>query len=52
MLSVQSRNSSLMEVLARVRSSTRLTMTAQSVDGPGEPSGSGRAGNEPGTTTE
>ena len=38
---VQSRNSSLMEVFARVCASTVLTITAQYKDGPGEPSGSG-----------
>ena len=48
----QSRSSSLTEVLARVRSSTRLTMTAQARLGPGEPSGRGRPGSVPGTTTE
>src|ERR1700682_514387 len=40
-----------MLVLARVRSSTRLTMTAQAVEGPGWPFFSGLAGNIPGTTT-
>jgi len=34
-----------MLVLARVRSSTRLTITAQAVEGPGCPFFSGRAGN-------
>ena len=48
----QSRSSSLIEVLARVRSSTRLTITAQASDGPGLPSASGRPGRLPGTTTE
>ena len=48
----QSRNNSLMEVFARVCASTVLTMTAQYSDGPGDPSGSGLPGNEPGTTTE
>ena len=43
----QSRNSSLMLVLERVRSSTRLTITAQASAGP--PSLPGSA---PGTTTE
>jgi hypothetical protein len=43
----QSLSSSLMLVLDRVRSSTRLTMTAQASDGP--PSLPGRA---PGTTTD
>src|SRR5258706_535480 len=40
-----------MLVLARVRSSTRLTITAQAVAGPGWPFFSGRDGNVPGTTT-
>ena len=48
----QSRSSSLIEVLARVCASTIFTMTAQYSDGPGEPSGSGLPGIEPGTTTE
>ena len=48
----QSRSNSLIEVFARVCSSTVLTMTAQYSDGPGEPSGSGRPGSDPGTTTE
>ena len=39
--SSQSRSSSLMLVLARVRSSTRLTITAQAVEGPGWPFFSG-----------
>ena len=38
-----------MLVLARVRSSTRLTITAQAVDGPGWPFFSGLAGSVPGT---
>src|SRR3954468_11180229 len=38
----QSRNNSLMLVLARVRSSTRLTITAQAVDGPASPFFKGR----------
>ena len=41
-----------MDVFARVRASTRLTMTAQASDGPGEPSGNGLPGRPPGTTTE
>ena len=48
----QSRNNSLIEVLARVRSSTRLTITTQASEGPGEPSGSGLPGSDPGITTE
>src|SRR5690348_12812075 len=48
----QSRSNSLIEVLARVRSSTRLTITQQASEGPGEPSGSGLPGNAPGITTE
>ena len=48
----QSRSSSLMDVFARVCASTIFTITAQYNDGPGEPSGSGRPGSEPGTTTE
>ena len=35
----QSRSSSLIAVFARVWASTRLTMTAQASEGPGEPSG-------------
>ncbi len=50
---VQSRNSSLIAVLARVRASTRFTITAQARDGCGRPSSAGRAGGiVPGTTTE
>ena len=48
----QSRSSSLIAVLARVCASTRLTITAQYSEGPGEPSGSGLPGSEPGTTTD
>ena len=48
----QSRSNSLIEVLERVRSSTRLTITAQYSDGPGVPSGKGLPGSVPGTTTE
>src|ERR1700744_3779646 len=40
-----------MLVLARVRSSPRLTITAQAVAGPGSPFFSGFAGSMPGTTT-
>lgn len=50
--SAQSRKSSLMLVFDRVCASTRFTITAQDSDGPGEPSGSGLPGSEPGTTTE
>ena len=39
-----------MLVLARVRSSTHLTMTAQAVEGPGWPFFRGLAGNIPGRT--
>ena len=46
------RSSSLIEVLARVLASTRLTITAQARPGPGRPSGSGGPGRVPGTTTE
>ena len=45
------RSSSLIEVLARVFASTRLTITAQARLGPGRPSGSGGPGKVPGTTT-
>ena len=48
----QSRRRSFTDVLERVCSSTRLTMTAQDNDGPGVPSGSGAPGSVPGTTTE
>src|SRR5262245_5024272 len=48
----QSLSNSLIEVLARVRSSTVFTMTAQYSDGPGVPSGSGFPGMAPETTTE
>ena len=48
----QSLSSSLMEVLERVRSSTRLTMTAQYKFGPGSPFGNGLPGIVPDTTTE
>src|SRR3954470_11601457 len=48
----QSRRSSLMLVLARVCASTRLTITAQDSEGPGEPSGRSLPGKVPGTTTE
>ena len=48
----QSRRSSLMLVFARVCASTRFTITAQASEGPGEPSGRGLPGSEPGTTTE
>jgi hypothetical protein len=48
----QSRSNSLMLVLARVRSSTRLTITAQAVAGPGWPFFKGFGGSVPGTTTE
>ncbi len=48
----QSRSNSLMEVFARVCASTVFTITAQYSDGPGDPSGSGLPGKEPGTTTE
>src|SRR5262245_22296354 len=48
----QSRSNSLMLVLARVRSSTRLTITAQAVAGPGWPFFKGLGGSMPGTTTE
>ena len=41
-----------MLVLERVRSSTRFMITAQAVDGPGWPFGSGLPGRAPGTTTE
>ncbi len=44
----QSRSSSLMLVFARVCASTRLTITAQESDGPGEPSGSGLPGQRTG----
>src|SRR5271165_2921760 len=46
------RSSSLIEVLERVCASTRFTITAQARFGPGVPSGSGRPGSVPGTTTE
>ena len=49
---IQSRKSSLMLVLERVRSSTCLTITAQARDGPGSPFASGLPGKLPGTTTE
>src|ERR1700752_191118 len=48
----QSRSNSLMLVLARGRSATRLTITAQAVAGPGWPFFKGLAGSVPGTTTE
>ena len=48
----QSRSSSLIEVFARVCASTVFTITAQYSDGPGEPSGNGLPGSDPGTTTE
>src|SRR5262245_52051773 len=47
----QSRSNSLMLVLARVRSSTRLTITAQAVAGPGWPFFKDFGGSVPGTTT-
>ena len=46
------RKSSLIEVLARVCASTRLTMTAQARLGPAPPSGKALPGSAPGTTTE
>ena len=49
---LQSRSRSLMLVLDRVCSSTRFTITAQDSAGPGVPSGKGRPGRVPGTTTE
>ena len=48
---LQSRSNSLMLVLARVFSSTRLTMTAQARLGAGSPSARGLPGRLPGTTT-
>jgi len=42
----------LIEVLERVRSSTRLTMTQQYKFGPGSPFGNGLPGRVPATTTE
>ncbi len=39
-----------MPVFARVWASTVFTITAQWSDGPGEPSGRGLPGSEPGTT--
>ena len=47
----QSRSNSLMLVLARVFSSTRLTMTAQERLGLGSPLARGLPGSVPGTTT-
>src|SRR5215472_12828200 len=47
----QSLSSSLMLVLERVRSSTRLMMTAQAVEGPTCPFFIGLPGSAPGTTT-
>ena len=51
-MSAQSRSSSLMLVLARVFSSTCLTMTAQAWCGPAPPFFPGLPGRLPGTTTE
>lgn len=48
----QSRNNSLMLVFARVPASTRLTITAQASEAPGEPSGKDLPCNAPETTTE
>ena len=48
----QSLSRSLMEVLARVCSSTRFTITAHDRAGPGAPLAMGLAGRVPGTTTE
>src|SRR5262249_30844495 len=50
--SAQSRNNSLIDVFARVVSSTRLTITAQYKFGPNSPFLVALPGSEPGTTRE
>ena len=48
----QSRSSSLIAVLARVRASTRFTITAQASEGSGRSPAGETCGMVPGTTTE